>query len=311
MWRAGGALSDWVEESQQVEMNLMRGGFRPDVLLATFGSMESLFVARQLSLRIGVPWILDLKDNWCLYVPFGLRHLMATRTSGWSAVTVNGGVTRACARRFQRSEPQLLYSGVDDCYLEPQPPPIGHDPAWFTINIIGGLYFEEPLADLLAGIERWATGLAPAGRRVRVHYFGSDGERFRAAASRHLNRVSHACHGYLDKDGLAAHCQWAACNVYVSHWGTFHHKLMELLACGRPILVNPPEREESRQLARDVAAPIIETDSADSVAQGLAIIYEDWRSDRAPSVNGACARFSWPAQTRILEKVLSDVLAAT
>ena len=265
----GGAMGGWVEAGQREAVALQSPGFSPDVLLATFGSMESLVLARRLWQQMDVPWVADLKDNWRLYAPFGLRHLMARRTKGWSAVTVNGGVTAACARRFQRTEPTLVYSGVDDCYLEPQPAPPGHAPGQFTINLVGGLYFEEPLRELMSGIERWASSRSSTDPAVHVNYFGSDSERFDAMASRHLRKVSHFSHGYLDKAQLAAHCQWGACNAYVSHWGTFHHKLLELLACGRPILVCPPERAESRELAETVSGKILEANDAGQVAKVL------------------------------------------
>ena len=311
MIASGGAMAGWVQSGLREALALQSSGFRPDVLLATFGSMESLVLARRLGQEMNVPWVADLKDNWRLYAPFGLRHLMARRTDGWSAVTVNGGVTAACARRFQRTEPTLVYSGVDDCYLEAQPAPPGHAPGQFTINLVGGLYFEEPLRELMTGIERWASSRISAAPAVHVNYFGSDSERFDAMAPRYLHKVSHFSHGYLDKEQLAAHCQWGACNAYVSHWGTFHHKLLELMACGGPILVCPSERAESRGLAEAVSGKIFEAEDAAQVTSGLATIADNWRAGANPSINEACRKFSWAGQTRILEKVLSDVIAAT
>ena len=308
MIASGGAMAGWVHSGLREALALESSGFRPDVLLATFGSMESLVLARRLSRQMNVPWVADLKDNWRLYAPFGLRHLMARRTKGWSAVTVNGGVTAACARRFQRTEPTLVYSGVDDCYLEPQSAPPGHAPGQFTINLVGGLYFEEPLRELMTGIERWASSRISTDPAVHINYFGSDSERFDAMASRHLQKVSHFSHGYLDKAQLAAHCQWGACNAYVSHWGTFHHKLLELLACGRPILVCPSERAESRDLAEGVSGNFLEGEAADRVAERLGTITDNWNQEASPSINEACRSFSWSAQTAILQKVLCEVI---
>jgi len=38
-------------------------------------------------------------------------------------------------------------------------------------------------------------------------------------------------------------------NCYIAGPHTYHHKLMELLVCGRPIVSYPEEREESKELA--------------------------------------------------------------
>ena len=70
-----------------------------------------------LAKAFGCPWVLDIKDNWELYVPSGLRRLMAWRTRGWAAVTANAEFTARKANIWQRSDAAIIYSGVDDVFF--------------------------------------------------------------------------------------------------------------------------------------------------------------------------------------------------
>ena len=62
---------------------------------------------------------------------------------------------------------------------------------------------------------------------------------------------------YLPVEDLARACRGAAVNAYLWSSTTFHHKLVELLCCRRPIVCFPGERAESLDLARHVAGSLI------------------------------------------------------
>lgn len=305
--RHGGYHEAW-SKAAVASVEQLSPVFLPQMIWATVGKMESAFVARRLSRSLTVPWVLDLKDNWELYVPGPIRSAMARRLVGWSAVTANAGSTAADARRWHRAEPRIVYSGVDDAFFgaagEREPAGPG-----FVINLIGSLYFSDLLQELLRGIEHWSRRLPEDARgRVEVRYIGSDVGIFdHAVEATGLGVQTHAG-GYVPIDRMAASVRAAAINAYVVHTGSFHHKLLELLASGRPVMAFPGEGAESRALAFEVGGHLIEPGDSVGVARALEVLHQDWPGECHPvaaaPVQSPALRYSWNAQARLLEEVL-------
>jgi glycosyltransferase involved in cell wall biosynthesis len=300
---SGGAKGGWV---RRATATMLRAAprFRPDVVWCTFGMMEAVFAARSVARRLRCPWVLDIKDNWELFVPLGLRRVMAARTAGWVSITSNALFTAERARRWQGTSAEVIYSGIDAAFFGPIE--AGRSDKEFQINLVGSLYFPEHLDTLLEGIGTWSRALTKTQRsRVRVSYLGGDTDLFNSVANRRIPAIEREALGFIPLDDLAARCRRAAVNAYVAHWGGFHHKLLELLACRKPILVCPAEGGEANQLATEVDAHLLESDSASGVAAHLHDLFERWRED-AGSVghDDAARRYSWPEQTRRLEQVL-------
>lgn len=309
MLRHGGYHLAW-SEAALAAVERLQPVFVPQVIWGTVGKMESAFVARRLSRSLTVPWVLDLKDNWKLFVPAPLRSAMARRVAGWDAVTANAGTTGADARRWHRAEPRIVYSGVDDAFFCPAGAraPVGDS---FVINLIGSLYFSDRLQELLRGIDHWSRRLSAADRgRVQVRYIGGDTAMFeQAVQATKLSASSHAG-GYVPIEQMAAAARSAAVNMYLTHDGSFHHKLLELLVSGRPVMAFPGEGDESRALAVQVGGDLIEPGNSEGVSRALDTIHRDWprecRSDAGASDQSPALRYSWNAQARLLEEVLAN-----
>ena len=92
LWQ-GGAAGTWLRAAV-ITGTRLPPAFQPDVIWCTFGQMEAVFAARQLARKLRRPWVLDLKDNWELFVPRGLRKLMAWRIRGSAAATANAESNR-------------------------------------------------------------------------------------------------------------------------------------------------------------------------------------------------------------------------
>ena len=303
LWQ-GGELGGWTENAVRTVRQLAET-FRPDVVWATFGMMEAVIAARRIARHLLCPWVLDIKDNWELYVPCGLRRLMVVRTSGWAALTANSRFTQEKARFWQRGEATVVYSGVDEAFFTNGLPERQDDDP-FRINLIGGLYFPECLDTFLTGVNQWVAGLAPAERkRVRLCYLGGDIHLFAAAAVRLDIGIAVDALGYRPVEEMARCCRNAAVNAYIAHPGTFHHKLLELLACKRPVLAYPTESEESRYLARQLGGNLLEPCDAREVTALLDSLYRLWHSrSEPPPVFGCTHDYSWRMQTARLSNLL-------
>jgi hypothetical protein len=107
---------------------------------------------------------------------------------------------------------------------------------------------------------------------------------------------------------MAAACRSAIANVYVKHDGTFHHKLLELLSCGVPVIVVPGESEESRRLARAVGGALHECRDEAVVADTISALSGRPRRTMQSSVVGpAGGGYSWASQGERLRAVLRSV----
>jgi glycosyltransferase involved in cell wall biosynthesis len=254
--------------------------------------------------------VLDIKDNWELFVPRGLRRLMAWRTRGWAAVTANARFTAEKARLWQEVEATVIYSGVDEAFFEREPD-IEEGGKAFCINLVGGIYFREYLKSFLMGVGAWAESLSPEQRSsIVVRYLGVDGRLVGEVARRCLPKIEIAIMGYLAVDRMAHYCRSAALNAYIAHSGTFHHKLLELLACGRPVMACPVESEESRDLARQASGVLLEVSDSAQVSSELTKLHRAWRSESLhPASPDAVRCYSWGDQARVLEQALADVVS--
>lgn len=306
--RRGGHETTWFDAAVTAAGQLAPG-FRPDVIWTTFGRMEAVVVAREIARALRVPWVLDLKDSWEFFVPGPLRRIMARRVGGWSAITTNSTSNAALAMRWHGARAQVVYSGVDEAFLGTVGQ-TGHDARGrFVLALVGSIYFEDRLRELLRGIAAWSRGLPPAERhQVLLKYVGGDGDMFERIAGGAGLDIAWQASGYLALAKMAATCREAAVNMYVAVDGGFHHKLLELLASGRPVLCFPGEGAEARVLTARLHGELIEPADAEGMMRALQAVHRRWCEGRVPV---PCRvelyrQFSWDSQARVLEGVLID-----
>ena len=214
--------------------------------------------------------------------------------------------------KWQRTTPSVIYSGIEPEFFSSGS---GDEdrPARFSVNLIGSLYFPDKLGDCLEGFKAWFESLALDQQRlVTINYLGADVELMTATASRHWPQMPLHVPGYLHVTAMARLCKAAAANAYIANATTFHHKLLELLACGRPVIAFPSERLESIQLASTLGGGLVVADSPEAMASILRELHTSWLAGLAgtlPASRSDVARdLSWPAQADKLEQVLARVV---
>ena len=146
--------------------------------------------------------------------------------------------------------------------------------------------------------------------KVRVQYLGGDERKFIKLAQQLAPGLETKVMGYLPVGHLAVHCQKAAVNAYIGYRSAFHHKLLELLACDRPVMVCPAESDESKRLARAAGAVLLEVQDARAVLLALKKIFSIRQSNRNKDRSKRSLRgYGWPEQAAALERVLDSVLS--
>ena len=251
--RHGGVYADWSLAARSIEGALAKE-FRPQSIWATFLPSDSLVIAKRLATAAGCPWHLDLKDSWSHRLPAGVRRLTANRFRGADSLTSNSHFHGQEARRWFNKRATTIYDGISDVFLDPKARQAG----WpFRIVLVGGTYGRDRLLPFLRGLHSWLIDLSPdQRRRVVFEYAGSDAPTVEAAL-RETGAYGGLCrtvvHGYLPLDALAALCISASVNSYLWLPSTFHHKVLELLACGRPVVAFTGEHAEARVSPRNSA----------------------------------------------------------
>lgn len=288
----GGMFADW-QAGAAPYVDALAKGFAPDVVWATFGNTDTWTLAQKLARQAGCPWVADFKDNWTAFVPDGLKHLMARRFADAAEMTVLSESHCDEADRWFGGVKSVLYSGVDP--TDPGPTEA------FTVTLAGSVYNENRLAQLVWGLRDWLTA-ADRGP-VEFRYAGNDGdlvERVTAPLAEHCER---RFLGYLPVTELAALQAAAHTNIYVHNERClFHHKALELIAAGRPILSFPDETAETRRLASEAGCALFVCADRGQVKDALDVIAQN----TLPAADArVLAGYTWAARAVLLEQVLT------
>lgn len=291
----GGMFPDW-QAGARPYFDVLAKAFAPDLIWATFGNTDNWVLAQALSRQIGRPWIADFKDNWTGFIPDGLKLVMARRFRDAAHMTVLSESHCDEADRWFSGMKSVVYSGVD---ARP-----GDRPEAFRITIAGSVYDELRLAQLVWGIRQW-LGAADRGAAEFV-YAGNDQKLVETATTPLEEFCERRFMGYLPLDELAALQASSHVNVYVHNERClFHHKALELIAAGRPILSYPDESDETRRLASEAGSALFVCADRGEVADALDVISGDTLPMPRPD---ALADYAWRARAEVLERVFAQVI---
>lgn len=281
---AKGVFADWHKAASST-ITQLADEFEPDLIWATFGNTTNLAVAQQLAHATGCPWVADIKDSWSAFIPRALRRVMAWRFRDAIGWTSNSRYHQDVARRWLSStRTEVIYSGVAEEFFGQagRPPSLSR----YQLLLVGSVYDDARLESYLHAVRGWIAGLPASERKsLSFAYAGADSERVELA----LAAVPLACEvrvsRYRSIPELAAMARASFANSYLSASFTFHHKLLELLICGRPLLCFPAERAESRALASRSGTPFASCDSEEEVRGALSAAWSgrDTTRDGGPS----------------------------
>ena len=289
-----GMFPDWQAGAAPLLAGLA-DGFKPDVVWATFGNTDAWTLAQSLARQATCPWVADFKDNWSAFMPFGMARLIAGRLSDASHMTVLSEGHCDEAERYFHGRKTVLYSGVDRILAGA----VKDGP--FRITYAGSIYAREHFRLLMEGIAAWQQKARPGD--VVFRYAGNDTERVGALCEGLDGAVRHEMLGYVSPGELAAIQANSHVNVYVQNDRCIlHHKSLELIAAGRPIICMPTESAETRRLAGEVGASLFVCTDAAEVADALDAVAN---AGLPMPPSDALAPFTWQNRAQALEDVLT------
>lgn len=304
----GGTFADW-RVGAAPYVRVLAEAFAPDAVWGLFGNTDCWLIARDLAHAANCPWVMDLKDHWCGFLPAGLRRLVARRFTAAAAMTAFSAAHAAEAAPFFRQRKTVVYSGLPCEVIHTHAP---SDPHTFRVTLAGGVYDPADLGGLIGSVAAWLKTLPPRDRtQVVFAYVGSDRAAVSAAAGalRGLCRVE--LHDYLPAVDFHDMLLTARVNLYVKCRGGFHHKIFELLSAGRPIVCHPAETDEVAELAHRIGTPLHSCNQCADVAGALAREWDHRHRPLPPTDRRALAAFTWRAQAETLLGVLDEAIAGT
>lgn len=275
-WRllgGDGIHGPWVANARPLLERLAQA-HAPDLVWTTFGNTSNLQLGQWLAHKSGCPWVADIKDNWCQFIPRGLRRAVAWRFRDAAGLTTNAWIHLRAATTWGGSRPaSVVYSGVAETFFQARAG--AQQGQHQDVLMVGSTYSESRLRELLAVLKQWMDALpAPDRARLRFVYAGSDVQRVEDA----LQVVSLPCTcqvlRQMPVEELARRASSSLFNCYVASDTGFHHKLLELLVAGRPLVCYPDEHPESRQLATEVDTGFHVCVDADALVTAFSTIHD-------------------------------------
>jgi len=293
------------------------------VVWATGGPWSSLVVARNVSRRTGLPYVLDLRDSWTLsydelqvrqseWAKARDRKLLRALFSGAQAVVLR---YMAEAESYWRAYPGVL--DPKRIHLIPN----GYDGSIAPFNVprgercvvlyTGGVgpYIYESLLEALALLKQAEPESA---RQLRIVFVGEQTELIHRIAIRlglsdiietsgpvpssDVNRLQSQAHALL----LLGWKPSPGCEFGGS-------KIFGYLKAGRPIVGVLPQDENTRILRSVGISTIADAGSLTEIIQVFRRLLEAWSGDELSSLlpnRDACATYSAERQTRALVRAL-------
>ena len=296
-----GVFTDWRDGAGSF-IPTLADSFQPDVIWSSFGNTDCWNIAQSLSARAGCPWVADIKDFWSAFIARPLRRHLAGRYRDAAAFTALSNSHAEDAVAWFGGAIETIYSGLGNDALSP---PEGTERRSFSLT--GAIADPARLGELKSAIKSWLMTLqGDTAQDLEFVYCGSDADLVGNIFADLSDLCRVTVNGYVALDQLRDIHASAFANLYIKSERTFHHKVVELLAAGRPVICYPEEGAEAKSLARKFGAILHSAGSEADVARALGESF-----DRYPEVSlnhDGAAQFTWDAQAEKLEAVLLDAI---
>ncbi|MBT5241851.1 MAG: hypothetical protein HOL61_14830, partial [Rhodospirillaceae bacterium] len=255
----------WIEPSLPL-LPVIAKEFKPDIVWAIFGNTSCWKMGQALAHMARCPWVADIKDNWQAFVPKGLRKITAHKFSDAAAYTV---LSKAHGDTFPlspSSDFKTVYNGISPALMQAMKNNRNAADRRHEILITGSLYRSDVLVQLLRSIYAWQQQ-HPG---TTISYAGGDTATLEQAMSNLDSSVEVQNLGTLSPHDLWERQKNVRMNIYVRNPpNLFHHKLLELLAAGRPVLAYPGETDESHTIAKSMSGLFFACEDENEIHQAL------------------------------------------
>ena len=298
-----GVFTDW-REGSGIYLRLIAEDFKPDLVWATFLNTDAWNIAKDLSKIAKVPWVGDIKDPWGIYIPRLFRLFLAKYFDTCVALSTFSDFNSDDVKKWFRTPTTKIYSG----YHEGNYKPINiTNLDTINISLTGGIYNVMALRELIQGVRIWFEGLTDAEKsKVKITYAGHDSEAVKQAINEQNNFCKLDLKGFITVEELKQIHENSIANLYIKIYTTFHHKTIELLSAGRPVICYPSEIDEAIRIAKEANIDLHSCNRVDEVTKALSKSLTT-NSIKA-SDNKHLRKLTWHSQAIKLETLFKRIL---
>jgi len=298
-----GVFTDW-RTGSQLYLEPIAKGFKPDLIWATFSNTDAWNIAKDLAKISEVPWVGDIKDPWGFFIPAPFRKFLAKYYDSCPALSTFSHFNSTDAQKWFNLPNTVIYSGFWESELGQSSNLNGDN---INISLTGGIYDDQSLYQLLKGIIIWLKELPQEQRsRVTLNYAGNDTK----SVARVAKKFKHLCHlnllGFISIEELQKIHRNSIANLYIKINRTFHHKAIEILSAGRPIICYPEESNEVIDIAKTTNVPLYSCNSLQDISKALS---ESLNTEsKKIKENKALKNLTWNFQAKRLEDLFQNIL---
>ena len=312
LFKQGRSSMDW---SDQVVAQFARLDefFKPDITWGTFGTIDTLWLAKKAANYFTVPYVIDIKDSWRYFIP-KFRKKLAAQFNDTAGITINSSFQEENSLPWfkKAANHQVIYSGLDNAVVQQLLTAQSYAPVTISacrIVIVGSIYSDERFLDLIRAIDLWARkAVLTSTQPVTLTYAGADAVRVRQLIKSIALSVDCIVHDFLPYHDLFNLYRQAHILSYIYSERTFHHKLIELLAFNKPILTYPGESQESITLASENKGELHVCTTSNELVFTLDNISSK-RNQLRPLVNQAIIdKFQWESLSKEVEHYFSTII---
>ena len=298
-----GVFTDW-RTGSQLYITTIAEHFKPDIIWATFGNTDCWNIARDLARAAKCPWIADAKDPWETFIPAIFRNYLANCFSDSAAMTAFSQFHASDVQKYFGKQAAVLYSGFSVAQIAPSSTP---NPDEITVSLTGAIYDEQALRQLIQGIRSWLMEL-PEEKRTNVCliYAGQDSDEVATATADLLKICRIDIKRFIPFEELRQIHRHAIANIYIKCNRTFHHKTIEMLSAGRPLICYPQETEEAIEIARSTSVPLLSCDSPEQIPEALDQSLNIGQID--VEEDGGLRELTWESQASKLEEIFLNAM---
>jgi hypothetical protein len=298
-----GVFTDW-RTGCQPYLHPIAEYFKPDLIWATFSNTDTWNIAKDLASIANVPWVGDIKDPWGIFIPAPFRKYLAKYFDNCVALSTFSDFNSIDAQKWFKAPKTVIYSGFWENQLDRNYPLTQNK---INISLTGGIYDRQLLDILFEGIKIWLEGLPQKERsKVYLKYAGNDTESVKGAAKKLTNLCNLNLLGFISVKELQKVHQTSIANLYIKINRTFHHKAIEILSAGRPVICYPEESNEVINIAKATNIALHSCSSPENISEALSQSLNT--ASNKVNKNKRLKELTWNFQARKLEALFQNII---
>jgi hypothetical protein len=298
-----GVFTDW-RSGTQPYLPIIAEKFKPDLIWASFGNTDCWNIAQDLADISSCPWVPDVKDLWSSFIPNLLQNIVSRHFNNYAAITaLSTHYHSTDILKHFKTESEIIYSGFSDKYLIADSLP---QTKIITISLTGGIYNEPALVKMVEGLQLWVSKFNEKKQsEIMIVYAGNDTAKVKSATAQLSKLCKIDIRGYLSIDKLRDLQRTSIANLYVKT-NSYHHKIIEMLSVGRPIICLPEETKEALAITESTGVSFYSCRTPEEISSALDQSIKQKTIDITK--DSGLKNLTWEAQAIKLQNLFQNII---